>query len=90
MGVSCRGVSVFLVDKSHISVNGKKVEVKAESDYVWKMQKKFIKARGGAVGLFIELENIGHNHKIKGYEVLDSVFYNLEKLYGGVNNDHLH
>lgn len=83
MGVSCKGISVFLVDKDHISINGKKVEVKKDFDYVWKMQKNFIKARGGAVGLFIELEHIGHNYKIKGYEVLDSVFDNLKKLYGG-------
>lgn len=70
VGMKCEyeGMTVEYESENSLKINGKSIQVVSDSEYVFKLLKRKIRARDGAKGLYRFLENIAANGNFAGYD----------------------
>ena len=82
-GMSCtyNGSILEYIDESHVSFDGRKVSVEADTEYTYKIQKGKIKARNGARGLYRFFDLVAEEGKYKACPFWCPVWWKFFELY---------
>ena len=81
MACCYNGMTVEYVNENELKFNGKPIVIVNDSNWVHKLLKTKIRANGGAKGLYIFLENIAEEGKIK-YPFWKKSWEHIQEFYG--------